>query len=105
MKTKIKKLDFISNKLGLKNYQAYTLLLAVANYSENELCKGRALMYLSDEQTPEYKNYCMSGEGSFMHAVCRGDLLDALKKSDGSNRAALAEAIKNDEIDFYYSKM
>lgn len=100
MKTKIKKLDYITAESGILNYKAYCLLLAVANYSENELCKGRALMYLGDKETQGYKEYCRAGEGSFMTAICNGDLIDALKRADGSNRAALAEAIKNNEIDY-----
>jgi len=41
----------------------------------------------------------MDGMGGFMHAVCTGDFALAWNRADGSNREALLEALKNNEIE------
>lgn len=88
-----------STATAAQNYSAYCLLFAVANYSKNEYCQGRAAYYLT-EGDDDYKKHCAAGEGSFMAAVLQGDILTALRRGDGANRAAIAEAIKNNEIDY-----
>jgi len=80
------------------SYCAYTLLLAVYNYSTNEVCQGRAEFYLSDAST-EDKKRMMIGEGGFMSAILNGNFQLAVQRADGSNRKALGQAIINNEIE------
>jgi hypothetical protein len=88
------------------SYKNYTMLVAIANYSKNGVCYQTAMQMLSEEarggslegRTAE-KKLLMQGMGGFMHAVCTEDFALAWKRADGSNRDALLEALKNNEIE------
>ena len=80
------------------SYCAYTLLVAIYNYSTNQVCQGRAEFYLSDAST-EDKKRMRNGEGGFMSAILQGNFSLAWQRADGSNRKALGQAIINNEIE------
>ncbi len=104
MKTKIKlKSGYAHGYLpdGV-SYKNYTMLVAVANYSENGSCYCSAMEMLDeDTSTDRYqsKTRLLDGLGGFMSAVCKGDFALAWNRADGSNREALLEALKNNEIE------
>ena len=81
------------------NYKNYTLLVAIANYSDNEICSSRARFMLDENVSLEDKKRVYQGEGSFMSAVIGGTFTEAYKKADGSNRKALIEGLTNNEIE------
>ena len=111
MKTKI--------KIGLRSgyakgylpegvtYKNYTMLVAIANYSKNGVCVNNAMQMIDEDMRDDWepdvrtaqKTRLMDGMGGFMHAVCTGDFALAWNRADGSNREALLEALKNNEIE------
>jgi len=111
MKTKIKiglrcgyDKDFLPEGVTYKNY---TMLVAIANYSKNGLCVNSAMQMIDEDMRDDLepdvstaqKKLLMDGMGGFMHAVCTGDFALAWNRADGSNREALLEALKNNEIE------
>ena len=111
MKTKIKiglrcgyDKDFLPEGVTYKNY---TMLVAIANYSKNGLCVNNAMQMIDEDMRDDLepdvstaqKKRLMDGMGGFMHAVCTGDFALAWNRADGSNREALLEALKNNEIE------
>lgn len=104
MKTKIKLKSGYTNGYLPEGvtYKNYTMLVAIANYSKNAVCHSNAMQMLDEDTSPEkYKSKVrlMDGLGGFMHAVCTGDFALAWNRADGSNREALLEALKNNEIE------
>lgn len=81
------------------NYKNYTMLVAIANYSSNPFCSSSAEMLLDETCSIEQKERYIKTCGSFMHAVCTKDFATAWNRADGSNREALIEALKNNEIE------
>jgi len=81
------------------SYKAYTYLVAIANYSSNDHCSGRARFYLSKDYGFKEKSSTKRGEGSFMSAILEGDFVLAHKRGDLYNRRALATALLNEEIE------
>ncbi len=109
MKTKIKlKSGYAKGYLpeGV-TYKNYTMLVAIANYSKNGVCFNDAMQMLDEDMRDDWepdvrtaqKKRIMYGMGGFMHAVCTGDFALAWNRADGSNREALLEALKNNEIE------
>ena len=84
----------------LFEYKAYSMLIAIGNYSTNDYTKSRAIYYLMDNGELDYKRHMIEGEGGFMSAVLRGDLLLALRRADEGGYQALCEALTNRELDF-----
>lgn len=80
------------------NYRAYQMLVAIANYSENDLCRSRAQWILEDNDEEVLKQRVTSTDGGFMTAVYMGEFDNACRHSDVSNREALATALFNGEI-------
>lgn len=79
------------NTLNL-NIPARVMLSAVAERSNNELCKSRAKMYLKPEESGydlDMVKCIARGEGSFMSACLAGDFEKAYRLADNSNREAL----------------
>lgn len=93
------KLGYGADYLPAGNYKNYTLLVAIANYSDNEICSSRARFMLDENVSLEDKKRVYQGEGSFMSAVIGGTFTEAYKKADGSNRKALIEGLTNNEIE------
>ena len=93
------KLGYGADYLPTGNYKNYTLLVAIANYSDNEICSSRARFMLDENVSLEDKKRVYQGEGSFMSAVIGGTFTEAYKKADGSNRKALIEGLTNNEIE------
>jgi len=92
---------YVPSHIGqLFSYKAYSMLIALAKYSTNNYTKGRALFYLLDNGNLNYKRYVSKGEGGFMSAVLRGDLLLALRRADEGGYQALCKALTNREIEF-----
>lgn len=93
------KLGYGADYLPTGNYKNYTLLVAIANYSDNEICSSRARFMLDENVSLEDKKRVYQGEGSFMSAVIGGTFTEAYKKADGSNRKALIEGLTKNEIE------
>jgi len=81
------------------SYKNYTMLVAIANYSENGSCYCSAMEMLNEDVSLEHKKLLMQGLGGFMHAVCTGDFALAWNRADGSNKEALLEGLTNNEIE------
>ncbi len=81
------------------SYTNYTMLVAIANYSSNDVCGGNALTMLDEDVELSAKEHLMNGMGSFMHAVCVSDFAMAWRRADGSNREALIQGLTNNEIE------
>ena len=81
------------------SYKNYTMLVAIANYSDNGSCCVTAHTLIEEVAGLERKNQLVDGLGGFMTAVCRGTFADAWKRADGSNRKALIEGLTNNEIE------
>jgi hypothetical protein len=79
------------------SYEGYALLCAIANYSHGHI-QDRAKFYLSGDVSVEEKKLYKSGDGGFMSAILRGDLLDAWWKASETHRDALNRAIFQGEI-------
>jgi hypothetical protein len=90
---------YTNDYLPFGSYKNYTLLVAIANYSTNDVCNSNARFFLAEDITAEDKLRRLRGEGGFMSAVCKGDFAEAFKRADGSNRAALIQGLTNNEIE------
>ena len=93
------KSGFGNDYLPVGDYKNYTLLVAIANYSDNEICNSRARFMLDENNSLEDKQRIYRGEGSFMQAVMGSTFAEAYKKADGSNRKALIQGLTNNEIE------
>ena len=81
------------------SYTNYTMLVAIANYSDNDVCKGNAELMLDKDVSLERKIKVLWGMGGFMRAVCTEDFALAWNRADGSNREALIQGLTNNEIE------
>jgi hypothetical protein len=88
-----------SNFLPVGNYKNYTMLVAIANYSENPICNDRARFMINEDNSLQDKARVLKGEGSFMIALMSDTFAEAFKKADGSNRKALIQGLTNNEIE------
>jgi len=79
-------------------YEGYTLLCAIANYSHGHI-QSRANFYLSGDYSIEEKRRMKSGDGGFMSAVLRGDMLDAWWRGSQTQRDAINRALFVGELD------
>lgn len=93
------KSGYTSGYLPFGTYKNYTLLVAVANYSDNDVCNSNARFYLSEDVSAEDKKRRLQGEGGFMTAVCTKDFAEAFKRADGGNIYALIQGLTNNEIE------
>ena len=91
--------DDNGNTRFVTDFKGFTMLRAVSMYSTNDMCKGRARMYLDEHTDIDVKTSMRFGEGSFMSAVLRGDLLDAMRKADEGNYQALVQGLIKKEIE------
>lgn len=101
MKTKIElKSGFSTGYLpeGV-TYKNYTMLVAIANYSENGSCVSTATGLLDEDNDMAKKRGLLAMTGGFMSAVARGDFATAWNRADGSNRKALLKGLENLEIE------
>ena len=80
-------------------YKNYTMLVAIANYSDNGSCCGTAHTLIEEVASIERKEQLVDGLGGFMTAICRGTFAEAWKRADHSNRKALIEGLTNNEIE------
>jgi len=83
----------------ITDFKGFTMLEVLAQYSTNDMCKGRAMVYIDEAIDVDVKASMKSGEGGFMSAVLRGDLLEALKRADECNYEALIKGLTNKEIE------
>ena len=67
-------------------YKNYTMLVAIANYSENSSCCGTAHTLIEEVASIERKNQLVDGLGGFMTAICRGLEQSRPLQSQGTNR-------------------
>ena len=81
------------------SYKNYTMLVAIANYSDNSSCYGTAHTLIEEVASIERKEQIVRGLGGFMTAVCRGTFAEAWNRADGSNREALIQGLTNNEIE------
>jgi len=91
--------DDNGNTKFVTDFKGFTMLRAVSKYSTNDMCKGRARMYLDEHTDIDVKTSMKRGEGSFMSAVLSGDLLDAMRKADEGNYQALVQGLIKKEIE------
>ena len=84
---------------GAGNYKNYTMLVAIANYSENPICNDRARFMINEDNSLQDKARVLKGEGSFMRALMLDTFAEAFKKADGSNRDALIQGLTKNEIE------
>ena len=82
------------------NYTNYSMLVAIANYSNNAICKHQANVLVSETESLDVKNRVSKSLGGFMYDVCFGKFGKVYQKADNGNRKALIEALQNNEIDF-----
>ena len=80
-------------------YKNYTMLVAIANYSDNGSCYGTAHTLIDEIASIERKNQIVGGLGGFMTAVCRGTFAEAWNRADASNRKALLKGLELNEIE------
>ena len=91
--------DEKGNTKFITDFKGYTMLLVLSKYSKNQMVKGRAKMYIDEDVDVERKESMLFGEGGFLSAVLRGDLLEALKRADECNYEALMRGLTNKEIE------
>jgi hypothetical protein len=101
MSTKIKLRDGFPQGYLPKGitYKNYTMLVAIANYSDNGSCCGTAHTLIEEVASIQRKNQLVDGLGGFMTAICRGTFAEAWRRADDSNRKALIEGLTNNEIE------
>lgn len=80
-------------------YKNYTMIVAIANYSDNVVCKHQARGLLEEVLDIQHKESYLNTCGGFMSAVCTKDFATAWNRADGSNREALIQGLKNNEIE------
>jgi len=81
------------------NYSNYTMLVAIANYSDNGACVGTATRLLDEEIDIARKRGILATTGGFMSAVATRDFKTAWNRADGANRYALIKGLSNNEIE------
>ena len=77
-------------------YKNYTMLVAIANYSENGSCVSTANIILDENIGIKTKQRELNSTGGFMSAVATGDFK---YRADYKNRQALIQGLTNDEIE------
>ncbi|MCP3699408.1 MAG: hypothetical protein GY920_12750 [Aliivibrio sp.] len=80
-------------------YKNYTMLVAIANYSENGSCVSTATGLLDEDNDLAKKRGLLAMTGGFMSAVARGDFATAWNRADYKNRKALLKGLENLEIE------
>jgi hypothetical protein len=83
----------------ITNFKGFTMLKVLGMYSENEMIQARSRMYIDEDVDVERKQSMLFGEGGFLSAVLRGELLEALKRADECNYEALIKGLTNKEIE------
>ena len=91
--------DKNGNTKFITDFKGFTMLKVLGKYSHNEMIQGRANMYIDEDVDVEVKRSMKFGEGGFLSAVLRGDLLESLKRADETNYTALMKGLKNKEIE------
>jgi len=81
------------------NYSNYTMLVAIANYSDNGACVGTATSLLDEDIDIARKRGILATTGGFMSAVATGEFKTAWNRADGANRHALTIGLSNNEIE------
>ena len=81
------------------SYKNYTMIVAIANYSDNKSCSGTASTMVEEIASMETKERLLAGLGGFMTAVCLGTFAEAWNRADGSNKKALIQGLTNNEIE------
>ena len=81
------------------NYKNYTMLVAIANYSNNKSCCGNAHTMIHEIASLKRKEDILSGFGGFMTAICIGTFAEAWNRADSTNREALIKGLTNNEIE------
>lgn len=81
------------------NYSNYTMLVAIANYSDNDSCVGTATCLLDENIDIARKRGLLASTGGFMSAVATGEFKTAWNRADGANRHALTIGLSNNEIE------
>ncbi len=80
-------------------YKNYTMLVAIANYSENGSCVSTATGLLDEDNDIAKKRGLLATTGGFMSAAARGDFATAWNRADYKNREALLKGLENLEIE------
>jgi len=81
-------------------YKNYTMLVAIANYSENGSCVSTANIILDENIGIKTKQRELDYRlGGFMSAVATGDFKTAWYRADYKNRQALIQGLTNNEIE------
>jgi hypothetical protein len=80
-------------------YKNYTMLVAIANYSDNASCVSTANIILDENIGIKTKQRELNSTGGFMSAVATGDFKTAWYRADYKNRQALIQGLTNDEIE------
>jgi len=83
----------------ITNFKGFTMLNVLGMYSENEMIQARSRMYIDEDVDIVVKRSMKFGEGGFLFAVLRGDLLEALKRADDCNYEALIKGLTNKQIE------
>ena len=91
--------DDNGNTKFITDFKGFTMLKVLGKYSHNEVIQARANMYIDESVDVERKQSMKIGEGGFLSAVLRGDLLEALKRADECNYTALVKGLTNKEIE------
>lgn len=91
--------DENGNTKFITDFKGFTMLEVLSKYSHNEMIQARSMMYVDESKDVEVKRSMKLGEGGFLSAVLRGDLLEALKRADECNYEALIKGLTNKEIE------
>ena len=91
--------DENGNTKFITDFKGFTMLNVLGMYSENEMIQARSMMYIDEDVDIERKRSMKIGEGGFLSAVLRGDLLEALKRADECNYEALIKGLTNKQIE------
>ena len=83
----------------ITDFKGFTMLNVLGMYSENEMIQARSMMYIDEDVDVERKQSMLFGEGGFLSAVLRGELLEALKRADECNYEALIKGLTNKQIE------
>ena len=65
-KANMRYLNEDGNTRFVTDFKGFTMLRAVSMYSTNDMCKGRAMVYLDEAIDVDVKTSMRRGEGSFM---------------------------------------
>lgn len=91
--------DDNGNTRFITDFKGFTMLKVLGKYSHNEVVQSRAKMYIDESVDVDMKRSMKFGEGGFLSAVLRGELLEALKRADECNYTALMKGLTNKEIE------